>query len=128
MSFYFWYPFIRYAFPKYVAGEFIQRIDLPDMFWIIFDWSNIAVKAVARFVFRAGSDRGGHKNFVAPNNWARMTETGNLPFPKRAFRLRYVPLYWSGSAFNAPTRTWSTKLRPVLSLNGDANQQQNEDR
>src|SRR5262249_22335357 len=113
MAFDFRNTLVGHAFPENLSGGLIDRVDLPAMLGIVFDWSNVAEESVTRFVFTTANS-GSNENLVAPNYRARVGQTGNLEFPAHALRLRDVPLHWLSRTFNDAARAWTTKLRPVL--------------
>ena len=44
------YPFISNSFPKNFSGLLVECVDLPGMFRVIFNRSNIAVESVASLI------------------------------------------------------------------------------
>ena len=93
------------SLPENFAGAFIERVNLPGVFRIVFDGSNIAVESETRFVFRGAGHGGGDENLVAPNDRAGMSESGHGSLPTQvvsfcAFQLTAAG--WPSTTPDAP--------------------------
>src|SRR5688572_7373276 len=112
------YPFGGDAFPKNFARAFVQRVNLPGMFGIVFYGSNVAIESETRFVFRCGGDGRAYENHVAPDHGTGMSEARHLRFPNQVLSLFNVPGLRRGLALNHAGSARPTELRPVLGLRG----------
>src|SRR5689334_15941013 len=112
MAFDFRNAFVCYALPQYLSGRLVDRVDLPRVLRIVFNWRHVAEQSVTCFVFST-THRRGHENLVAPNHGTRMRKTGDVDFPADALRSGRVPLHWLSRTLDDAARTWTTKLRPI---------------
>src|SRR5262245_4845066 len=113
MAFNFRNAFVRDALPEYRAFLLVDRVDLPCVLRIVLDGSDVAKESVASLVLHAVNRRG-DENLVAPNNRARVGQTGDFQLPTYIVGFRCVPGHRLSGTLNDTCRAWTTKLRPVL--------------
>src|ERR1051326_3714201 len=100
-------------FPEYLAGRFVERVDLPRVFRIVFRWSDVAEESEARLVF-AGTDCADDEYLVAPNDGTRVRQAGDRRFPTDIEGGGGVKFYGLCRSFGDSRCARTTKLRPVL--------------
>jgi hypothetical protein len=81
MPLHFGHAFESNLLPQDFPCRFIDRVNLPGMFRIVFDWSDVAVKSEPGLIFRAAGDGADDENLVAPNYRAGMRQTWDRSFP-----------------------------------------------
>src|ERR1044071_3163390 len=104
--------FVGSLLPKNLAGGFVERINLPRVFGVVFHWRDVTEEPEASLIF-ARADGGHDKNLVAPNDWTRVRKTRNRSFPTDVLRSCSVKLRGLRESFSNTGRTWTTELWPV---------------
>jgi hypothetical protein len=69
MAFNFRYAFVSETLPKDLSGLLVERVNLPGVFRVVLDGSNVAVESVASFILRTARYGGCDEDLVAPDNW-----------------------------------------------------------
>src|SRR5678809_1561864 len=111
MALNFWNALVGRLFPEYFAGRFIERINLPSVFRIVFHWSDVAEESEASLVL-AGSDCAHDEYLVSPHHWTRVRQTRDLSFPTDVQRGWGVKLHRLRRSLGASGRARTTKLWP----------------
>lgn len=113
MTFDLWLAFQCQGIPDDGPGGLVEGEKAPTLIFFLIDRLDIAVES--DFEFGVPSSVGRlNVGTIAPDDWRRMSETGNRGFPSDISIVFDVPSGWGCETGGDATRLLASELRPVM--------------